>query len=82
MSWGEDLATLADIRDRLARSDQLAPEEVASLAGQAEALVRTARATLPCGEAAVEHLEDTLTPPPSEHAGQDGGSTTGPGRSY
>ncbi len=75
MSWGDDLATLAGIRDRLARSDQLAPEEVASLAAQAEALVRTARATLRHGETAVEHLEDTLTPPPSA----DGDRTAGPG---
>ena len=79
MSWSEDLATLAGIRDRLARSEQLAPEEVASLAGRAEALVRTARATLRRGEAAVEHLEGTLAPPPSGHAGPGAGSSTGPG---
>ena len=51
-------------------------------AGQAEALVRTARATLRRGEAAVGHLGGTLTPPPSPDGGQEGGSTTGPGRSY
>jgi hypothetical protein len=77
MSWGDDLATLAGIRDHLARSDRLAPEEVAALAGQAETLVRTARAALRRFEAAVEHLEDTLTPPLSADAGQDGGPATG-----
>jgi hypothetical protein len=78
MSWGDDLATLAGIRDHLARSDRLAPEEVAVLAGQAEAVVRTARAALRRSEAAVEHLEDTLTAPTSTDAGQDGDHATGP----
>jgi len=79
MSWGDDLATLAGIRDHLRRADRLAPEEVAALAGQAETVVRTARAALRRSDAAVEHLEDTLTAPPSGNAGQDGDHNPGPG---
>jgi hypothetical protein len=41
--------------------------------------VRTARGALRRSEAAVEHLEDTLTPLPSAEAGQDGDHATGPG---
>jgi hypothetical protein len=78
MSWGDDLATLASIRDRLAASERLAPEEVAALASQAEAVVRTARAALRRSEAAVAHLEDSLKPSLSADAGQDGDHATGP----
>jgi len=78
MSWVDDLAALAGIRDHLARSDRLAPEEVAALARRAEALVRTARAALRRSEAAVAHLEDSLKPPPSADADQDGDHATGP----
>lgn len=52
MSWGEDLAALAGIRERLACPELLAPEEVALLATQAEALVRPARSLLRRSEGA------------------------------
>jgi len=41
-------------------------------------VVRTARAALRRFEAAVKHLEDALTPPPSADPGQDGDHATGP----
>jgi hypothetical protein len=78
MSWADDLAALAGIRDHLARSNRLAPEEVAALASRAETLVRTARAALRRSEAAVAHLEDSLKPSLSADAGQDGDHATGP----
>jgi hypothetical protein len=59
-SWGEDLTALAGIRERLARPELLAPEEVALLATQAEALVRSARSVLRRSEDAVDGLESGL----------------------
>lgn len=60
MSWGDDLTALTGIRERLARPELLAPEEVALLATQAEALVRSARSVLRRSEDAVDGLESTL----------------------
>lgn len=76
MSWREDLETLACIRERLARAEQLAPEEVKALTAQAEAVVRTARAALRRCEAVVGHLEDALAPSSTDTRG--GGLTTEP----
>lgn len=62
MSWGEDLAALAGIRQRLVCPELLAPEEVALLATQAEALVRSARSVLRRSNEAVDGLESALAP--------------------
>lgn len=63
MSWGDDLTALAGIRERLARPELLAPEEVALLVTQAEDLVRSARSVLRRSNEAVDGLESALTPP-------------------
>ena len=62
MSWSDDLAALAGIRERLGRPERLAPEEVALLTTQAEALVRSARSVLRRSEGAVDALESALAP--------------------
>ena len=79
MTWRDDLASLGRIRDRLAGSEHLAPDEVAKLAGQADALVTSARSMLRHSEATVEHLERALTPQPPRSVDQAADNLAGSG---
>lgn len=57
MTWTEDLAAIARIRDRLAGSEHLDPDAIAQLVNQAEQHLRTVRSALRRADATVTGLE-------------------------